>query len=138
LFQQNRPLAAVCRGRYPLETVQPTPSGYRAVPLFKELQAYEPRLDFQLLNGVDVFLVADFLDDAYAAEMLLAVEDRKNACLRLVPEALGQGTGGAVLGRKGERYLANAASYGLPIGQDQFLVHGNPGFDVAAVRGRMV
>ncbi|MBX8518370.1 hypothetical protein K5D37_01665 [Pseudomonas cichorii] len=77
--------------------------------LFNELQACEPGLDFQLLNGVDVFLVADFLDDAYVAEMLLAVEDRKNACLGLAPEALGQGTGGAVLWRKGERYLANAA-----------------------------
>ena len=89
---------------------QPTPSGYRAVPLFKELQAYEPGLDFQLLNEVDVFLAADFLDDAYATEMLLAVEDRKNACLGLAPETLGQGIGGAVLGRKGERYLASAAS----------------------------
>ncbi|WP_259645167.1 hypothetical protein [Pseudomonas cichorii] len=105
---------------------QPTRSGYRAVFLLNELQACEPDLDFQLLNGVDAFLVADFLDDAYAAEMLLAVEDRKNACLGLAPEALGQGIGGTVLGRKRERYLASAVSYGLPIGQDQFLVHGNP------------
>ncbi|MBX8573664.1 hypothetical protein [Pseudomonas cichorii] len=104
--------------------------------LFNELQACEPGLDFQLLNGVDAFLVADFLDDAYAAEMLLAVEYLKNACLGFAPEALGQDIGGAVLGRKGERYLANAAYYGLPIGQDQFLVHGNPGFDLVAVRGQ--
>lgn len=117
--------------------LQPTRSGHFAVPLFiNELQTGEPGLDLQLLNGFDVFLVADFLDDAYAAEMLLAVEDRKNACLGLAPEALGQGIGGAVLGREGERYLASAASYGLPIGQDKFLVHGDPRLDVVAVRGQ--
>lgn len=59
--------------------VQPTRSGCRAVSLLNELQACEPSLDFQLLNGFDALLVADFLDDAYAAEMFVVVEDRKNA-----------------------------------------------------------
>lgn len=43
---------------------------------------------------------------------------------------------GAVLWREGERYLTNAASCELRIGQDLLLIHGDPRFDVAAVRGQ--
>lgn len=127
----------VVRGeRHQLEMVQPPRSGCRAVSLFNELQACEPSLDLKLLNGFDALLVADFLDDAYATEIFVAVEDWKNACLGLAPGALDQGIGGAVLWREGERYLTDAASCDLPIGQDQLLIHGDPRFDVVAVRGQ--
>lgn len=122
--------------QYPSEKIQPTRNGCRAVPLFNEPQACEPSLDLQLLNGFDALLIADFLDHAYPAEVFVAVEDWENAHLGLAPGALDQGVGGAVLWREGERYLTHAASCDLPIGQDQLLVHGNPGFDVVAVRGQ--
>lgn len=103
---------------------------------FNELQACEPSLDLQLLNGFDAFLVADFLDDAYAAKIFVAIEDRKNACPGLAPRALDQGIRGAVLWSERERYLANAASCHPPIGQDQLLINGDPRFDMVAVRGQ--